>query len=116
MTDTFGKSSILALLHFAREQEQQMVERLSDEERNAIGAPERWSAKDYLANILVWKELQTEKLAAAQRGETPPVWRDPQVVHQINSDGFLRFTSATFRRYRTRERASTRRSSRRSSA
>jgi rhodanese-related sulfurtransferase len=96
MTDTYGKSSILALLHFAREQEQRMVERLSVEERGAIGAPERWSAKDYLANILIWKELQTEKLAAAQRGETPPVWRDPQVVHQINSDGFLRFRDRSF--------------------
>src|SRR5262249_47070361 len=91
MTDTFGKSSILALLHFAREQEQQMVKRLSDEERAASGTAERWSAKDYVSNILVWKELQTEKLAAAQRGETPPVWRDPEVVHQINSNGFLRF-------------------------
>jgi rhodanese-related sulfurtransferase len=96
MADTFGKSSILALLHFAREQEQRMVERLREEERNAIGAPERWSAKDYLANTLVWKELQTEKLAAAQRGETPPVWRDPQVVHQINSNGFLRFRERGF--------------------
>jgi rhodanese-related sulfurtransferase len=96
MTDTFGKANILALLHFAREQEQQMVEDLSDEERNASGTPERWSAKDYLANILVWKELQTGKLAAAQRGETPPVWRDPQVVHQINSDGFLRFHERSF--------------------
>ena len=96
MTDTYGKSSILALLHFAREQEQRMVERLSAEERDAIGAPERWAAKDYLANILVWKELQTGKLAAAQRGETPPVWRDPQVVHQINNDGFLRFRERSF--------------------
>ena len=96
MTGTYGKSNILALLHFAREQEQRMVERLSVEERKAIGAPERWSAKDYLANILVWKELQTEKLAAAQRGETPPMWRDPQVVHQINSDGFLRFRDRGF--------------------
>jgi rhodanese-related sulfurtransferase len=96
MTDTFGKANILALLHCAREQEQQMVERLSDEERNASGTPENWSAKDYLANIAVWKELQTGKLAAARRGETPPVWRDPQVVHQINSDGFLRFHARAF--------------------
>jgi rhodanese-related sulfurtransferase len=96
MADTFGKAGILALLHRAREQEQQMVERLSDDERNASGTPERWSAKDYLANILVWKELQTEKLAAAQRGATPAVWRDPQVVHQINSDGFFRFRELGF--------------------
>jgi rhodanese-related sulfurtransferase len=96
MADTFGKSHILTLLRFAREQEQRMVESLSEEERAALGAPERWVAKDYLANILVWKELQTEKLAAAQRGETPPIWRDPHVVHQINSDGFLRFRDRSF--------------------
>jgi rhodanese-related sulfurtransferase len=96
MSDTFGKSSILALLRFARQQERQMAERLSAEERDATGAPERWAAKDYLANVVVWKELQTEKLAAAQRGETPPIWRDPQVAHQINSDGFLRFRTRGF--------------------
>lgn len=96
MSDMFGKSRILALLHFAREQERRMIERLSAEERNIIGAPERWAAKDYLANIVVWKELQTEKLAAVQRGETPHVWRDPQVAHQINSDGFLRFRNRSF--------------------
>jgi rhodanese-related sulfurtransferase len=100
MADTYGKSNILALLHFAREQEQQMVERLSDDERTTSGTPENWSAKDYLANILVWKGLQTEKLAAVQRGETPPVWRDPQIVHQINSDGFLRFRDRSFQEVR----------------
>jgi rhodanese-related sulfurtransferase len=101
MSDTVGKSSILALLRFAREQEQLMVERLSADERGERGAPERWAAKDYLANILVWKELQTEKLSAALRGETPPVWRDPEVVHQINNDGFLRFRDRDFQEVQT---------------
>jgi rhodanese-related sulfurtransferase len=96
MTATPSKSQILTLLHFARQQEREMVERLSEAERSAMGAPDHWVAKDFLANILLWKELQAQKLAAALRGETPPVWNDTERVHQINAAGFLRFQHRTF--------------------
>lgn len=96
MTDTFGKANILALLDFARQQERRLVETLSEEERGAVGAPDRWAAKDFLANIVVWKELQAEKLAAVLRSEIPPSWRDPEVAHQISDDGFQRFRERAF--------------------
>src|SRR5215831_5544841 len=89
MSNTAMKPQILTLLHFARQQELAMVEELSEAERGAQGTPEQWSAKDYLANILRWKQLQTRKLATAHRGEIPPpVWRDMDLVHQIDSETF----------------------------
>lgn len=94
------KPRILALLHFSRQQEQQFVEGLSDTERNAVGTPDSWTAKDFLVNIMLWKQLQTQKLAAAVRGETPPVWRDMQVVHQINSQAFARYQAYSFQEVR----------------
>ncbi|HEU5376433.1 MAG TPA: hypothetical protein VFV38_13395, partial [Ktedonobacteraceae bacterium] len=80
MNNTAMKPQLLTLLHFARQQELAMVETLSEAERDAQGTPEKWAAKEYLANILRWKQLQTQKLATAHRGEIPPpVWRDMQL-------------------------------------
>src|ERR1051326_2132918 len=89
MDTTPMKPRVLALLDFAWQQEQAMTRGLSGAERNARGTPERWGAKDYLANILLWKRLQTQKLATALLGEQPPVWNDAQLVHQINHQAFL---------------------------
>jgi rhodanese-related sulfurtransferase len=90
------KSDIVRLLQFARRQEQTMVERLTEAEKRATGTPERWAAKDYLGNILLWKELQTQKLAVVLRGETPPVWIDSELIHHINDEGFRRFQYCPF--------------------
>ncbi len=97
MSDTPMKPQILRLLHFARQQELAMVEELSEAERNTQGTPERWAAKDFLANILRWKQLQTQKLATAQKGDVPPpVWRDMELVHQIDSETFLHYHERSF--------------------
>jgi rhodanese-related sulfurtransferase len=96
MTDAPTKADIVALLQFARQQEETMVERLTESEKSAVGTKERWSARDYLGNILLWKELQTQKLQAVLRGETPPVWTDSELIHQINDRGFQRFQHSLF--------------------
>jgi rhodanese-related sulfurtransferase len=90
------KPRILTLLRFSRQQEQQFVDRLSDAERNAVGTPDSWAAKDFLVNIMLWKQLQAQKLAAAVHDETPPVWRDMQVIHQINSQAFAHYQGSSF--------------------
>ena len=90
MNDVPMKPRILSLLRFARQQEQQMVQGLSEAERKAQGTTDRWAAKDFLANNLLWRQLQTRKLAAALHGEVPPVWRDMEVIHQMNSQAFAR--------------------------
>src|SRR5579862_1719080 len=96
MTNAPTKADIVELLQFARRQELTMIERLSEAEKSAIGTKERWAAKDYLGNVLLWKDLQTQKLAVARRGETPPVWIDSELIHQINDEGFRRFQNCPF--------------------
>ncbi len=98
MSNTPMKPKILALLHFARQQEQQLTDRLSDAERNAVGTPDAWAAKDFLVNIMFWKQLQTQKLALAVRGETPPVWRDMALIHRLNDEAFTRYQNDSFQK------------------
>jgi phage shock protein E len=89
-------TDILSLLHFSHQQERQFIDGLSDAERDATGTPDAWSAKDFLVNIMTWKQLQTQKLAMAVRGETPPVWRDMELIHHINSQAFTTYQSKSF--------------------
>lgn len=99
MNNTAMKPHILTLLRFARQQELAMIEELSNAERNAQGTPEKWEAKDYLANILRWKQLQTQKLATAHKGEVPPpVWRDTELIHQIESETFAHYQNLSFQK------------------
>src|SRR5579872_5162501 len=96
MNDSPIKPRILDLLRFAHQQEQELMSTLSEAERDAPGTAERWSAKDILVNIMLWKELQTQKLAAAVRGETPPEWRDMQVVNAINANALEKYHNVPF--------------------
>ena len=96
MSNITMKQSVLDLLHFAYQQERQLVNGLNDAERTARSTPDSWLAKDFLANIMHWKELQTQKLATVQRGEIPPTWKDMEVVHQINSQTFRQYHDYTF--------------------
>lgn len=93
MNTTAMKPKARALLDFSRQQEQQFIEEVPETERNAVGTADFWAAKDILGNIMTWKQLQTQKLAMAVRGETPSVLCDMQVVHQINNEAFARYQS-----------------------
>ncbi len=96
MSNTSMKPRILVLLHFARQQEQQLVDGLSNAEREAVGTPDAWAAKDFLVNIMLWKQLQTQKLAMAVHGETPPIWRDMELIHRLNNEAFTRYQNNSF--------------------
>jgi phage shock protein E len=91
MSNSPMKPRILELLHFAHLQEQKLMSTLREAERSASGTADHWSAKDFLVSIMLWKELQTQKLASAVHGETPPEWRDEQVVNQINADALEKY-------------------------
>lgn len=69
---------------------------LSEAERSAAGTADRWSAKDILVNIMLWKELQTQKLAMTVRGETPPEWRDEVLVNSINNRAREKYRDVPF--------------------
>ena len=96
MSTTPMKEKILSLLYFARQEEERFVDKLSAPERASTGTSESWAARDFLVNITLWKELQTQKLEMAERGEEPPVWRDMELVHTLNSEAFARSQGLTF--------------------
>lgn len=96
MNNSSLKSRVIELLHFAHRQEQKLIGMLSETELSAVGTTDRWSAKDFLVNTMLWRELQTQKLAAATHGETPPDWRDQQLVEQINARAFEKYQHMPF--------------------
>ncbi len=96
MNDSPIKPRILELLRFAHQREQELMSTLSEAERSASGTADCRSAKDILVNIMLWKELQTQKLVAAVRGERPPEWRDMQVVNAINSSALEKYRDVPF--------------------
>ena len=96
MNDSPMKPRILELLRFAHQEEHELMGTLSEAERSAVGTAEHWSAKDILVNIMLWKELQTQKLAMAVRGETPSEWRDMQVINAINDRGREKYRDVPF--------------------
>jgi tetratricopeptide (TPR) repeat protein len=79
------KTKLLDLLERAYQEEQAFVEKLSDEERTAIGTLEQWSAKDMMAHNATWKERMAQSLAAAARDEPLPAVDD---INQVNAKIF----------------------------
>lgn len=67
--------------------QRELVARLSDEEREALGTPERWSPKDVVAHITFWKRCSTLRLLALKRGELLPDFADYQ---RLNEETFAR--------------------------
>ncbi len=78
------KARLRSLLDLARERQLAQVAGLSPSERDATGTLERWTAKDHLAHTIFWKEYMSERLAAAERGETPVLIPDFQPINEAN--------------------------------
>src|SRR5437868_13871204 len=70
------------MLEHAYEAQSAWIAGLSDAERNMLGTPEHWSAKDILAHVVFWQQVAVERLAAAQRGEEPRTFGDFQPVNE----------------------------------
>jgi tetratricopeptide (TPR) repeat protein len=82
MEMTAVQEALIDLLKNAYEAQGAWIAGLSDAERNSIGTPEQWSAKDMLAHITFWQEVTAERLAAAQRGGEPPTFGDFQPINE----------------------------------
>jgi tetratricopeptide (TPR) repeat protein len=80
---------LLDLLDRALADQKALIAELSDDERNTLGTPERWSIKDMVTHITFWKRNTVKRLAAAASGETPP-----------NFDDFQRFNEENFEQCR----------------
>jgi len=75
------------LINLAHERQLAQIAALPDAERDEIGTPERWSAKDHLAHTMYWKQRLAERLRVIARGETMQAW-DESAVQGINESTF----------------------------
>jgi rhodanese-related sulfurtransferase len=66
------QSDIVNLFEYTRREIAAFIAGVSEAEKQAIGTPDQWSAKDLLANIGFWQEYMLERMGYYQRGETPP--------------------------------------------
>jgi tetratricopeptide (TPR) repeat protein len=82
METTQVQAALLGLLERAYESQNAWIAGLSDAERNMLGTPEQWSAKDMLAHVTFWQEVTAERLAAARRDEQPHALGDFQPVNE----------------------------------
>jgi tetratricopeptide (TPR) repeat protein len=82
METTSVQGALLGLLKRAYEAQSAWITSLSDAERNTIGTPDQWAAKDILAHVTFWQQVTADRLAAARRGEEPRTYGDFQPVNE----------------------------------
>ena len=66
------KERLLDLLQRACDAEQALAASLSEAERCAAGAADKWTARDVLAHLAFWKEHLAQSIAAALKGLPAP--------------------------------------------
>lgn len=77
-------SQLCRLLDFAHDRQLAQVTALSRDEREEVGTPDHWSAKDHLAHTVFWRDHLVEVLAAVSRGETPTHIEDFLAANEAN--------------------------------
>lgn len=75
------KSKLIELVERAFQEEQALVARLSEDERSAVGEPNRWSVKDVIGHIAGWKMRLAKNLAVAASGGMPVQYEDFEAVN-----------------------------------
>ncbi len=63
------QTGLLRLTEHSRSVEQEFLESLTDDERNAVGSADRWAAKDLIAHLTAWRHRGIEDLLSARRGQ-----------------------------------------------
>jgi hypothetical protein len=79
------KSELTELLKKGYQVEKEFVATLSDEERNAEGTFEHWSAKDIIAHNAYWRKQHAEDVLAVLAGKTPTHVDDDQINPEVYS-------------------------------
>src|SRR5438270_13611151 len=74
------KPRLLALVAQGQAEQQVFIEKLSDAERAALGAPDAWAAKDHVAHNAAWKADAAREIASAARGESPAGRANPSIT------------------------------------
>ena len=79
------KRELTELLQKGYQVEQEFIAALSDEERNADGSFEHWTAKDSIAHNAYWRKHHAEDVLAVLSGETPTHIDDDQINNEVYS-------------------------------
>lgn len=79
------KSELTELLQKGDQIEKEFIAALSDEERNAEGTFEHWSAKDSIAHNAYWRKHHAEDVLAVLAGKTPTHVDDDEVNPEVYS-------------------------------
>ena len=79
------KKELTELLQKGYQVEQEFIAALSDEDRNADGSFERWTAKDSIAHNAYWRKHHAEDVLAVLAGNTPTHIEDDQINDEVYS-------------------------------
>lgn len=79
------KRELAELLQKGYQVEQEFIAALADEERNADGSFERWTAKDSIAHNAYWRKHHAEDVLAVLAGKTPTHIEDDQINDEVYS-------------------------------
>jgi hypothetical protein len=80
------KARMLDLFVAVRVELNQLIDGLTDEEKNTKGSMAQWSAKDMLAHLAFWGSHFNEQVLKAKAGEAVPMTGD---YYEILNDGVL---------------------------
>ena len=72
---------LLSLASYSGQIEAEFVAESTPPERQAIGVPDDWAAKDLVAHVTTWRQRGAEDLKAILRGPLPP---EPQEFDEVN--------------------------------
>jgi hypothetical protein len=75
------QSKIIDLLERAFAIEHELISTSTEEERAAVGKPERWSVKDHIAHCAAWNERHLKNISNALKGITPAIDEDYEQVN-----------------------------------
>jgi len=82
------KPKILNLMERAYDEEHALVSRLPENERSATGTLEKWTAKDTLSHLSIWKERFVQRITAEQRDEPSPDYGN---YLELNDEDFVKY-------------------------
>lgn len=79
------KNELNELLQKGYQAEKEFAAALAEEERNADGTFEGWTAKDIIAHNSYWRKRHAEDILAVLRGDSPDPADDDQVNEEVYS-------------------------------
>lgn len=76
------KPGLLELVNTARTLKRAFIDNLSDAERQDVGAPGQWAARDVITHVTFWEQRQALRVAAALAREEAPAAVDEEETNQ----------------------------------